>query len=175
MPEFPREELEQMVELWLEANRKAEASGDWRPMADLYVDDAEYHWNSGPTTDFVARGREEIRELALGLEMEGLDGWTYPYEKVLIDEKQGEVVGFWKQIADATREDGSHYEVAGVGGSHFRYGGNLKWSWQRDFFDIGNAGAVFLEMMKADKLSEGMKKRLSPGSGPPPGHYKKGQ
>ena len=58
MPEFPREELEQMVELWLEANRKGEASGDWRPMADLYVDDAEYHWNSGPTTDFVARGRE---------------------------------------------------------------------------------------------------------------------
>ena len=173
MPEFPREELEEMVERWLEVNRKAEASGDWRPMAELYTEDAEYHWNTGPNSDFVARGRKEIREWALGIEMEGLDGWTYPYEKILIDEKQGEVVGFWKQIADTKRADGSHYEVAGVGGSHFRYAGDFRWSWQRDFFDTGNAAALFIEMMEADKLSEGMKKRLSPGSGRPPGHHKK--
>ena len=71
--------------------------------------------------------------------MGGLDGWTYPYQRVLIDDAQGEVLGLWKQVADATRPDGSHYEIAGLGGSWFRYGGNCQWSWQRDFFDVGNA------------------------------------
>ncbi|MFP6625658.1 MAG: nuclear transport factor 2 family protein [Deltaproteobacteria bacterium] len=173
MPAFPRQELEEMMERWLEANRRAEASGDWTSMTELYTEDAEYHWNSGPTTDFVARGHKEISQWALGLEMEGLEGWTYPYETVLIDENKGEIVAFWKQISDARREDGSFYEAAGVGGSHFRYAGNFKWSWQRDFFDTGNARALFAEMGKAGKLSPAMLKRISGASGLPPGHYKR--
>ena len=58
--------------------------------------------------------------------MGGLEGWTYPYQKVLIDDRQGEVLGLWKQVADATRADGSNYEIAGLGGSWFRYAGD--WS-----------------------------------------------
>ena len=42
MPAFPRSELEEMVQLWITANRDAEAAGDWRPMADLYTEDATY-------------------------------------------------------------------------------------------------------------------------------------
>src|SRR5436309_1580116 len=79
MPAFPRAELDEMVERWLEANRVAEEAGDWKPMADLYTPDATYGWNFGPNEEFMAVGREEIREIALGLEMAGLDGWTYPY------------------------------------------------------------------------------------------------
>ena len=45
-------------------------------------------------------------------------------------------------MADATRPDGSPYVIAGIGGSWFRYGGNGQWSWQRDFFDVGNATAA---------------------------------
>ena len=104
MPAYPRAELEEMVERWLQANRDAEAAGDWRPMADLYTADATYGWNYGPDTDFMAVGRDEIRDLALGAEMGGLDGWEYPYEEILIDEAKGQVVGFWRQVADATRE-----------------------------------------------------------------------
>ena len=66
----------------------------------------------------MASGIDEIRDVALGLEMEGLEDWVYPYQKVLIDEKQGEIVGFWKQIANGA--DGSQYEIAGIGGSWFR-------------------------------------------------------
>ena len=169
---YPRSEMEEMVERWLQANRDCEAAGDWRPMADLFTIDATYGWNYGPQTDFMAVGREEIRELALGAEMGGLDGWTYPYEEVLIDEQKGFVVGFWRQIADAVREDGSPYEVAGIGGSWFRYGGDFMWSWQRDFFDFGNAAAVFLEMMSAGVLSDGMTARMHRSlSGPLPGYY----
>jgi hypothetical protein len=60
----------------------------------------------------MAVGRDEIREIALGQEMGGLDGWQYPYEELIIDETKGHVVGFWRQVADATRPTASTYEVA---------------------------------------------------------------
>jgi hypothetical protein len=124
----------------------------------------------------MAVGRDQIRDIALGLEMGGLDGWVYPYQEVLIDERKGQVIGIWKQIADATRADGSRYEVAGIGGSWFRYAGDFKWSWQRDFFDFGNAAATFMEMIKDGTLSEGMTKRMERvAAGDLPGHYKLGQ
>ncbi len=177
MTSYPRAELDEMVERWLQANRDAEAAGDWGPMADLYAEDATYGWNFGPKEQFMAVGRDEIREIALGLEMGGLDGWQYPYEEILVDEVKGQVVGFWRQIADATRPDGSHYEVAGIGGSWFRYGGNFQWSWQRDWFDYGNAAATFVEMMTDGTLSEGMTARMerSLQPGQLPGHYLLGQ
>jgi hypothetical protein len=173
MPAYPHEELAAMVERWLEVNRLAQEAGDWRPMADLYTEDATYGWNLGPHEEFMAVGRDEIRDVALGLEMGGLDGWTYPYQKVLIDEHQGEVLGLWKQVADAVRPDGAPYEIAGLGGSWFRYAGDFKWSWQRDFFDLGNATALFIEMMKAGTLSEGMTRRMHRATSvePLPGHY----
>jgi hypothetical protein len=173
MPAYPRAEIEEMVERWLQANKDAEAAGDWGPMADLYTVDATYGWNYGPTENFMAVGREEIRTLALGTEMAGLDGWQYPYEEILIDEAKGMVVGFWRQIADATRADGSHYEIAGIGGSWFRYGGDFQWSWQRDWFDFGNAAALFMEMMTDGTLSDGMTKRMERSmAGSLPGHYR---
>ena len=125
MPAYPRAELEEMVERWLEVNRAGEAKKDWTHMADLYTEDATYGWNVGPNDEFMAVGREEIREIALGLEMAGLEGWTYPYQKVLIDEQQGEILGLWKQVADATKADGTNYEIAGLGGSWFRYAREL--------------------------------------------------
>jgi len=72
MPSYPRSELEEMVERWLQANRDAEAAGDWKPMAAMYTEDATYGWNYGPHTEFMVTGRDEIRDIALGLEMDGL-------------------------------------------------------------------------------------------------------
>ncbi len=177
MPAFPYEELNEMVNRWLAANRAAQDAGDWRPMADMYTEDATYGWNIGPHEEFMAVGRGEIRDIALGLEMGGLDGWTYPYQKVLIDPKQGEVIGLWKQIADQKRPDGSPYEIAGLGGSWFRYAGSWQWSWQRDFFDVGNATSLFVEMIKADALSDGMRRRIERAASGEmlPGHYRLGQ
>lgn len=160
MGAYSRAELQAMVDRWLEANRTAIERNDWRPMIDLYTDDASYGWNYGPHEDFMAVGHDEIRDVALGIEMGGLDGWQYPYQKVLIDEELGEVVGFWKQVATARRPDGGTYEVAGLGGSWFRYGGDFKWSWHRDFFDVGNATATFVQMFRDDRLSDGMRRRL---------------
>jgi hypothetical protein len=174
---FPYQELNEMVSRWLDANRRAQDAGDWRPMAEMYTEDATYGWNIGPHEEFMAVGRGEIRDIALGLEMGGLDGWTYPYQKVLIDPEQGEVIGLWKQIADQTRPDGTTYEIAGIGGSWFRYAGEWRWSWQRDFFDVGNATSLFIEMIKADALSDGMKRRIERASSGEmlPGHYRLGE
>ena len=177
MPAFPREELEEMMQRWLDLNRRCEEALDWAPMADMYTEDATYGWNVGPNDEFMAVGREEIRALALGTEMEGLGGWTYPYQHVLIDDAQGEILGFWKQIADATRPDGRHYEIAGLGGSWFKYAGNFTWGWQRDFFDVGNATYTYFEMIKASVLSSGMQGRIerAASGGRQPGHFRVGE
>lgn len=162
MPEYAREELEEMVDRWLSANRTAEAEGDWiRHLGPMYGHDAEYSWNMGPNREFIARGRQQIEEWALGVHMEGFEKWRYPYDKVLIDQKQGEVIGIWRQVAPVRRRDGQTYEVAGVGGSWFRYGGNFQWCWQRDFFDLGNVKAMFMELAADGQLDPAVKQRLS--------------
>ena len=160
MPAFPRAEMDEMMRRWLAANERAEAERNWKPMADFYTEDAEYTWNLGPNEEFVARGRQQIRDWVLGTEMEGLEGWTYPYQRVLIDDRQGEIVAFWKQVAPVQRSDGRPYEIRGVGGSWFRYAGNYLWGWQRDFFDVGNATALFVELIGEGKLGATMQKRI---------------
>jgi hypothetical protein len=161
MTGYSRGELDEMVERWIQENKNCEAKGDWRPLAELYTVDATYGWNYGPQQEFMAVGRDEIRDLALGQEMEGLEGWTYPYQEFVVDERSGNAIGFWKQVNERTRKDGSHYTVQGIGGSWFRYGGDFQWSWQRDFFDFGNVSALFLEMITDDALSPGMQKRIN--------------
>ena len=122
MPALPREQLEDFVRRWLAVNKEAERNGDWTPLAGFYAEDATYGWNIGPKEDVMCVGKAEIRDIALGLEMAGLQGWTYPYQKVIIDDTIGEVVGFWKQVA--TDADGSSQEIYGIGGSWFRLDGD---------------------------------------------------
>ena len=162
MAEYPRAELEEMVERWLEANRQSEKDGNWaNHLGAMYTEEAEYRWNIGPNEEFVARGRKQIEEWALGAQMEGFEKWQYPYHRILIDEKQGEVIGLWRQIAPELREDGSDYEVEGIGGSWFRYGGDYKWEWQRDFFDLGNVKALLFELAADGKLDSAVKRKVS--------------
>ena len=171
----PREQLENFVQRWLEVNREAERNGDWTPLAQFYTDDATYGWNIGPKEDVMCIGKDEIREIAMGLEMAGLEGWSYPYQKVLIDEKIGEVVGFWKQVA--TDADGNQATIYGIGGSWFRLNADGLIEWQRDFFDFGHVQKLYLELMTAGKLSKGMQERIerSLAGEKLPGYYPLGQ
>ncbi|TFH20758.1 MAG: nuclear transport factor 2 family protein [Myxococcales bacterium] len=164
MPSFPREELEEMFRRFVEANNEAGRTGDWSKMSQLYTDDAVYSWNNGSKWEFCARGRKQIGDWAYGTEMDGLQQWTYPYVRTLVDDSKGEVVGFWRQIAPINNPDGEPYEIAGTGGSWFRYAGDWKWCWQRDFFDHSNAGHTFLEMAGNGDLNEIMQDRIKKGS-----------
>ncbi|WP_069160828.1 hypothetical protein [Nocardia altamirensis] len=171
-----RAELDEMIRRWVLANQRCEAQGDWTPLAEMYTEDATYGWNYGPTQEFMALGRDEIRELALGQEMQGLDGWTYPYQEFVIDDRSGTVIGFWKQVSEVKRSDGQPYSPEGIGGSWFRYAGEFQWSWQRDFFDFGNVSHMFMAMISAQALSDGMRQRMERAiAGPLPGWYPIGQ
>ena len=115
-----RAEIEEFWESWLDINREAERTGDWRVMAEWYAEDATYGWMYSPDEHFMAVGRDQIRDWAIGIEMDGLDGWHYDYQVTMIDEQERWCVGFWKQrsgiIDDATGEE---YEILGIGGSWF--------------------------------------------------------
>jgi hypothetical protein len=164
MTAFPRKEIEEMLRRWVAANDEAGRTGDWSKMSRFYAEDAIYTWNNGPNWEFVARGRQQIHDWVFGTEMAGLEHWVYPYVRTLIDDQKGEVIGIWRQIAPVAGEDGKPVEIGGTGGSWFRYAGNWQWAWQRDFFDQGCAGAVFLDLMQKGKLSKKMEERIKAGS-----------
>jgi hypothetical protein len=170
-----REQLDDWVERWLQANKDSEAAGDWTNLADFYTEDATYGWNIGPKEDVMCVGKAEIRDVALGLEMEGLDNWVYEYQKVLVDEKQNEIVGFWKQIVHKT--DGTDDEIYGIGGSWFRLNEDLLIEWQRDFFDFGHVAYMFGKLISSGDLSEGMQNRIqrSVAGEKLPGYYPLGK
>jgi len=175
MPSFTRADLDDWVERWLQANKDAEVAGDWKGLADFYTEDATYGWNIGPKEDVMCVGRDQIRDVALGLEMEGLENWVYEYQKVLVDEKLGEIVGFWKQIVHKT--DGTQGEIYGIGGSWFRLDENLFIEWQRDFFDFGHVSKMFMTLIESGDLSAGMQRRIerSLAGEKLPGYYPLGQ
>ena len=170
-----REQLQDWVDRWLKANRDAEIAGDWKPLADFYTPDATYGWNIGPKEDVMCVGRDQIRDVALGLEMEGLENWVYEYQKVLIDDAQNEIVGFWKQIAN--KSDGSTDEIYGIGGSWFRLDDNLLIEWQRDFFDFGHVQKAFMKLIESGDLTPTMQKRIerSLAGEKLPGYYPLGE
>lgn len=175
MAALPREQLEDFVQRWLAVNKEAERNGDWTPLADFYAEDATYGWNIGPKEDVMCVGVDEIRDVALGLEMFGLEGWSYPYQKVIIDDKIGEVVGFWKQVA--TDSDGQQSTIYGIGGSWFRLNADGLIEWQRDFFDFGHVQKLYMQLIQEGKLSKGMQERIqrSLAGEKLPGYYPLGQ
>ena len=61
MSDLSRAEIEEFWETWLDINRQAEKSGDWRVMAEWYAEDATYGWMLTPEEHFMAVGREQIR------------------------------------------------------------------------------------------------------------------
>ena len=175
MAALPREQLEDFIQRWMDANREAERKGDWKGLAEFFAPDATYGWNIGPKEDVMCVGRDEIRDIALGYEMAGLEGWSYPYQKVIIDDKIGEVVGFWKQVA--TDADGTQATIYGIGGSWFRLNADGLIEWQRDFFDFGHVQKLYLKLMEEGKLSKGMQERIerSLAGEKLPGYYPLGQ
>lgn len=168
---WPRAEIEETWARWIAANRAAQEKADWSDLADFFHEDASYGWMYSPDDMFMAVGSDQIRELAMGQEMFGFDGWSYPYVVEVIDDHKGLVVGFWRQISQVLDPQGEHYEMAGIGGSWFCYGGDGKWAWQRDFFDVGSAATTMLQMATDQRLTDTMNERFKVNSKQMPGHY----
>ena len=175
-----RAEIEEFWDSWLEGNREAERTGDWRMLAEWYAEDATYGWMYSPDEHFMAVGRDQIRDWAIGIEMDGLDGWHYDYQVTVVDEHKAMIVGFWKQRSGIVNDEtGKEYEILGLGGSWFGVGrqeggaddGKVKIVWQRDWFDMPSTAHTFMEILKAGKAPESLLKRMSVTGHDVPGHY----
>jgi hypothetical protein len=134
-----------------------------------------------PDEHFMAVGRDQIREWAIGQEMAGLDGWHYDYQATMIDEKFAMVAGFWKQRSGITDDaTGAEFEILGIGGSWFGVerqvggpdDGQLKFAWQRDWFDLGSTAHTFLAIAASGKAPQGLLDRMSVDGRAQPGHYR---
>ena len=166
-PGLSRAEIEEFWDSWLDINRQVEITGDWRPMAEWYAEDATYGWMYGPDEHFMAVGRDQVRDWAIGIEMDGLDGWHYDYVCSVIDDKKAMIVGFWKQRSGITDDNGDEYEILGLGGSWFGVkrvtegadAGLIKIDWQRDWFDLPSTGHTFVEILKSGKAPDTLMKR----------------
>ena len=175
-----RSEIEEFWESWLDINRQAEKSGDWRVMAEWYAEDTSYGWMYAPDEHFMAVGRDQVRDWAIGIEMDGLDGWHYDYVCTMIDEQKQMILGFWKQRSGIINDEtGEEYEILGLGGSWFGVErqtsgpdeGLIKIAWQRDFFDLPSTAHTFMEIVSANKAPETLLKRMSVAGHGVPGHY----
>ena len=173
---FTREQIEGFWAWWLELNREAERIDDWTILAEAYAEDATYGWMYTPDEHFMAVGRDEIRDYALGSEMAGLDGWHYDYMATVLDEKTGMVVGFWKQRSGILDDEGKEYEILGIGGSWFgveeQPSGELRFGWQRDWFDLGSTAHTFLALAGSGKAPQPLLDRMSLNGMEQPGHYR---
>ncbi|WP_395692438.1 hypothetical protein [Nocardioides sp.] len=176
-----RTEMEEFWDSWLAVNREAERTGDWRVLADSYAEDATYGWMLTPDEHFMAVGRDQIRDWAIGIEMDGFDGWHYDYLATVIDEKNAMIVGFWKQrsgiVDDAT---GREFEVPGLGGSWFGVerqtagsdAGEVRIAWQRDWFDFGAMAHTMGAVVASGKAPDSLLERLKVFGLGVPGHYR---
>lgn len=153
MSAFSREEMEDMVNRWLAVNDKAEKQGDWRCLADYFSENCVYGWDT-PNGKYEFTGRETIRETCVGAAMDPYKGWTYPYEKIVIDEHQGQVFVTWWQTPPGApvREDGSAMKV--IGASWFQYAGNYEWSEQMDMYDYGQIVGLIKECVEEGILAQ---------------------
>jgi hypothetical protein len=153
MSAFSRKEMEEMVRRWLEVNDKAEREGDWRHLADLFAEDVIYGWET-PNGKYEFNDRETVRETCVGVAMDPYQGWTYPYEKIVIDEHKGEVFATWWQTPPGApaRQDGSEMKV--IGASWFKYGGDYEWAEQMDMYDYASITNLIKECVEKGILKE---------------------
>jgi ketosteroid isomerase-like protein len=139
-----RDEVQALFDRWLADNKKAEQTRNWAPLADYYADDAVYRYTMGGFGERVARGKEQVRELVMERDMTGFDGWTFPYEWVVIDGDK--VMTKWYNQAPYERDDGSPYRVVGM--SAIRLNDDLKIVEMTDNFDLA-ALLAMIEELKA--------------------------
>jgi len=149
-------------------------------MAEWYAEDATYGWMYSVDEHFMAVGRDQIRDWAIGIEMDGLDGWHYDYVCTMIDEQKQMILGFWKQRSGIVDDKtGKEFEILGLGGSWFGVerqtsgadAGQVKIAWQRDFFDLPSTAHTFMAILEAGKAPETLLKRMAVTGHDVPGHY----
>ena len=148
MGRWKRKELEEGFENYQRVALEAGTSGDWRPWADLFTEDATYVEHGFGTLC----GREAIYNWISTImkPFPNCEMKYFPIEWYMIDEERGWVVAqVWNRMVDPG--DGSLHQAYNF--TLLKYAGNMKWSFEEDIYNPGNFG----EMIKGwqEKLSGG--------------------
>ena len=160
MPRFPRKEVEETANRFAAANVRAESERDWGPLADFYTDDAVYTYvGLAAGGEVHAHGKEEIRKIVMGRDMEDYAGWTFPFQWIAIDGNR--VITRWNNRAPGSRADGSPIECPGI--SVLEYAGDGKFCSQFDLFDRLSVKAVAEEAARLQKKKSKAGKKAGDG------------
>ena len=159
MPSLPREELDDWVERWLEANRDCREHGRLEAAGRLL------HRRRHLRLEHRPQGRRDVRRPRRDPRRRAGSGDGRPGELGLRVPEGAHRRQAWARSSasgsrSSTSRDGTQDEIYGIGGSWFRLNGNLKIEWQRDFFDFGHVSKMFVKLIESGDLSAGMQKRI---------------
>ncbi|MBI4953418.1 MAG: nuclear transport factor 2 family protein [Myxococcales bacterium] len=133
-----------MTERWLKANKEAEARRDWSVLMPFYAEAATYCYTIGAFGRREARGFDEVRRLVMDRDMVGFDGWTFPYDWLVIDGDK--IMTKWHMVPPFKRKDGTAYRVLGM--SAIRIDNDLKIVEMEDSMDIAAFFALVDELRR---------------------------
>lgn len=127
---FTRAEMEDAFAHYRDVAARAAATGDWRPWADLFTDDAEYvehFYGRLHGRDAIFRWIDETMHQSPNDEMT-----SFPVEWYVIDEERGWVVCcIQNRMSDPG--DGSVHQEANW--TLLKYAGHNQWSYEEDLYN----------------------------------------
>lgn len=128
MGRWSRDELEQAFENYQRTALRAGTSGDWRPWAELFTEDATYIEHLYGTLG----GREAIYRWIQGTMGKFRDMQFFPVEWYIVDEERGWIVAqVWNRMVDPG--DGSLHQQYNF--TLLKYAGNGKFSYEEDIYN----------------------------------------
>ncbi len=146
MGTWTREELQAAHDNYSAVAQVAAASGDWRPWAECFTEDAtylEHHYGA-------MQGRQVIHDWisATMAEWPNSEMNAFPHDWCVCDEERG----WWIcQIENRMRDlgDGKVYQAANITILH--YAGNMQWSYEEDAYNPANFGPMVQDWIAAEK------------------------
>ncbi len=137
MPSFTRRQMEEAFSRYQEVAALAASSGNWRPWADLFTEDAtyiEHHFGE-------FKGREAIFQwISQTMATPPNDSMTsFPIAWYVIDEARGWVVCEIDNVMDDPG-DGSDHRA--VNWTLLKYAGEDQWSYEEDIYNPMEFGTM---------------------------------
>ena len=127
---FSRDEIERAFQHYQDVAAAAGASGNWRPWADLFTEDAtyiEHYFGEMHGREAIYNWIQTAMQQPLSNEMT-----QFPIEWHIIDEERGWVVcQIWNRMNDPG--DGSVHQAYNF--TLLKYAGDNEWSYEEDIYN----------------------------------------